>query len=400
MRLLFAMCCFTAAVYADTPVPFGLDIQLAEPLHAHHSQATFDAFLSPDLDAAAAEVASLEQTLGPYHPDLAARLVDVAELALKSGDIVLAGEFYDRALHNSRVNNGLYGDQQLPILRGLLDLYLLTGDREAFEARAAYQFRLLGSGLPPFEQGELQAALEFFDVSLDALMDVPWEGRDRELIRLHDRFDAMAEAVCDDVSVKSRWCEPFTFRLARFYYLLEFKLEAFVDDPRFERTFSDPNWQSMEREPRLEALQRRLFNRGETALERLLAVDPQSHNAVSALADWNWFYRKRDRALQLYAQACGIEPDRFKAAGPLPEYPQLAFELAFQEAPVPVQLSLTVTERGQPRDVVLELVGSGAGEAPPGRVRRSIRRMVFRPALDDCSDATDSQLNMDLMFLR
>ena len=400
MRLLLAMCCLTGVAHANTPVPFGLDIQLAEPLVAHHSQVIFDASLSPDLDTAEAELVSLEQSLGPYHPDLAGRMVEVAQLAFQSGDIALAGELYDRALHNARVNNGLYGDQQLPILRGLLDLYLLSGDREAFESRAAYQFRLLGSGLPPFEQGELQAALQFFDVSLDALMDVPWSGRDRDLIRLHDRFDAMAESVCDDDSVKARWCEPFTFRLARFYYLLEFKLEAFVDDPRFERTFSDPNWQSLELEPRLEALQRRLFNRGETALERLLAVDPHSHDALSALADWNWFYRKRDKALKLYSKACGAQPERFRRAGPLPEYPGLAFELAFQEPPVPVHLALTVTERGQPRDVDVQLVDGEDGEAPPGRVRRAVRRMIFRPALDECSDPTDSQLNMDVVFLQ
>ena len=65
----------------------------------------------------------------------------------------------------------------------------------------------------------------------------------------------------------ARWCEPFTFMLARFYYLLEYQARGFCRrSSRFERTFSDPNWQSMEREPRLEALQRRLFNRGETAL--------------------------------------------------------------------------------------------------------------------------------------
>ena len=67
---------------------------------------------------------------------------------MEAGDVSLAASLYDSALHNARVNNGLYGDQQLPILRGLLDLYLLKGDREGFEARAAYQFRLLGAAQP------------------------------------------------------------------------------------------------------------------------------------------------------------------------------------------------------------------------------------------------------------
>ena len=118
------------------------------------------------------------------------------------------------------------------------------------------------------------------------------------------------------------------------------------------------------------------------------------------MADWNWFYRKRDKALKLYAKACSAQPERFRAAGPLPEYPGLAFELAFQEPPVPVRLALTVTERGQPRDVDVQLVDGEDGEAPPGRVRRAVRRMIFRPALDECSDPTDSELNMDVVFLQ
>ena len=83
---------------------------------------------------------------------------------------------YTTELYNARVNDGLYGDQQLPILRGLLDLYLLSGDRAAFEERAPINF-VCSVGVPPFEAGELQAALEFFDVSLDALLDVAWETR-------------------------------------------------------------------------------------------------------------------------------------------------------------------------------------------------------------------------------
>ena len=298
------------------------------------------------------------------------------------------------------MNDGLYGDQQLPILRGLLDLFLLSGDRQGFEARAAYQFRLLGSGLPPFDEGEMQAAIELFSVSLDALMGVSWAGRAQDLLRMHDRFDDMAEAVCADDAVGPQWCEAFTFTLARFYYLLEYKLDVFVDDPRFERTFSDPDWQSLDREPRLEALQRRLFSRGEKAFERLLAVSPGNHDALSALADWNWFYRKRDKAKTLYRQVCSLQPSRFETASPLPEYPALAFELAFQESYVPINASLVVTEKGRARDLEVELADTDSESgSPPGRVRRAMRAMSYRPAFDDCNEPVDSPLELELIYV-
>ena len=171
--------------------------------------------------------------------------------------------FLDKALHNARINNGLYGDQQLPILRDLLHLFLVSGDREGFKERAAYQLRLLGAGLPPFEAGELKAATEFFDVSLDALLDVNWEGRDSDLLRLHDRFEAMTKGVCADPSVAEKWCQPLTFRLgAHFYYLLEYKRNLLVDDPRFEPGFADPSWRSLDRDPRLGSASAALVRQG------------------------------------------------------------------------------------------------------------------------------------------
>ncbi|MBD92008.1 MAG: hypothetical protein CME56_03670 [Halieaceae bacterium] len=397
--LLVLVCLHVYVASADTPVPFGLPVQYrdAEPVLGFDGGRDVSELAS--VDQAQARLEETERRLGPYHPSLAGEFVQVAQLAMEAGNVGLAASLYNAALHNARVNNGLYGDQQLPILRGLLDLYLLTGDRDGFEARAAYQFRLLGSGLPPFEEGELRATLEFFDVSLDALMGVSWEGRGRELLVLHTRFESMAEAVCADASVNLAWCEPFTFSLGRFYYLLEHKLDVFVDDPRFERTFSGPEWESLDREPRLEALQRRLFNKGETVFERLLEVNPDSSGALSALADWHWFYRKRDEATSLYRRACRLSPDRFTQAAPLPEYPRLAFNRAFQEPVIPLDVSLTVTERGKPADMNFSLPAAGADADPPGRVRRSMRSMVYRPAFVACSEPVERELKLELAYI-
>ena len=399
LPLLVLICLHVSMASADTPVPFGLPVQYRDAEPVTDFDRGRDVSELASVDQAQARLEETERRLGPYHPSLAGEFVQVAQLAMEVGDVALAAALYDAALHNARVNNGLYGDQQLPILRGLLDLYLLTGDREDFEARAAYQFRLLGSGLPPFEEGELRAAVEFFDVSLDALMGVSWEGRGRELLTLHTRFESMAEAVCADASVNLAWCQPFTFSLGRFYYLLEHKLDVFVDDPRFERTFSDPEWQSLDREPRLEALQRRLFSKGETVFERLLDVNPDSPEALSALADWHWFYRKRDEATSLYRRACRLSPGRFTQAAPLPEYPRLAFNRAFQEPAIPLDVSLTVTERGKPVDMDFSLPTAGADADPPGRIRRAMRSMVYRPAFMACSEPVERELKLELAYI-
>ena len=384
---------------AETPVPFGLFVQLSEVTEGHRKAASPDLSTRADFAAAEAILREREGALGPYHPSLAALMVEVAATASASGDLVRAAEFYDRALHNARVNNGLYGDQQLPILRGLIALYLESGDREALEERAAYQFRLLGSGLPPFEEGELKAALEFFDVTLDVLMDVEWGPRGRELLQFHERFDDMTAAVCQDPSVSSEWCQPFTFRLAGFYYVLEFKLDVLVDDQRFERTFSDSEWSSLEREPRLEALQRRLMSKGEDLFEQLLSVAPDRHDALSALADWRWFYRQKTRAMALYEQACQLQPGRFEKPGALPEYPALERLVLLDPGPPVTQVTLSVTDRGVAKDVVMTAPNSPSDDRAGAKLKRLLRDTAFRPALRDCVEPVAlSPLVMELVL--
>lgn len=394
--LLFFLSCLSAPAWGDTPMPFGLELGYADEAPQPAQPLSEEAEPLPvALDEAQLALRDLERQLGPYHPGLAAQTIDVASLAVRAEKFDLAASLYDKALHNARINNGLYGDQQLPILRGLLDLYLLSGDRQGFEERAAYQLRLMGSGLPPFDAAELQAAAQFFDATLDALMGVSWAGRGNEILVFHDRFEAMTDAVCESSSVQAGWCEPLSFRLGQFYYVLEYKLDVFVDDARFEPRYTDPEWQFMGREPRLEALQRRLFRQGEKNFSRLVAVAPNDHDALSAMADWYWFYRKRSQAMEFYREACRLRPARFSYPAPLPEYPPIKRWQAFQPAAQVGYVSLAVNERGQARDAqwVEET------QERPGRLRRAMRNTLFRPALANCEETNETErLELKLVF--
>ncbi len=191
------------------------------------------------------------------------------------------------------------------------------------------------------------------------------------------------------------WCQPFSFRLVRFYYLLEYKLDVFVDDPRFEPRLSGADWQSMEREPRLEALQRRLFQQGERVFDRLLALKPEDHDALSALADWHWFYQKRPAAIRHYQAACKLRPERFDHPAPLPEYPTLSKYRAFTEIGAAVSVTLEVNERGVPSDIVLEPADVEAALS----LKRKLRATRFRPIFDNCESPRPVSL-LDSEFVR
>ena len=66
--------------------------------------------------------------------------------------------------------------------------------------------------------------------------------------------------------------------------------------------------------------------------------------------------------------------------------------------PVRVQLSTTVTEKGQPRDLNLAAIDPGA-EGVPGSLRRALRRMVFRPAFADCQVPDESTFEKEVFYL-
>ena len=76
----------------------------------------------------------------------------------------------------------------------------------------------------------------------------------------------------------------------------------------------------------------------------------------------------------------------------------MAYELAFQERPIPVRLTLKVSERGQPSDIELTSLDVESTSVPSG-LRRSMRKMRYRPALDECKDPIETMLEMDLVYL-
>ena len=392
----------TSGVCAETPVPFGFFI--VETPNLFSGLVSKEASLKSSGSAQILfdprrKLQSIERKLGPYHPDLVSPLLDLAQVAAGQGEIALADELYNQALHNARINSGLYSDVQAPILKDLLQLYLKSGNRNAFEARLGYQFRLLGSGYPPFEEKELVAAAQFFDATLDRLIDVQWEGRGRETLELHDRLFSLRNSVCENESMLS-WCQDFTFRLLRFYYALDHKLDLVVSDPRFERAFGAPGWQYVDLEPRLEELQRRLYQRGRDILEKMVHMFPEEQDNSLALADWHWFYNKRSRALDLYKELAQLEPESFKTPKPLPQVPVVTRLFDFQPTTVNFTATLSVNSRGRTQEVEILFIDEVASERGRSLARRLLRETLFRPSLDDTGLPIDSSaIQLDLTMI-
>lgn len=75
-------------------------------------------------------VTELESSGGAFHLDLTEALVGLGSAYMSRGDYKSAEAAFRRALHNSRVNYGLYCVEQLPILEPLIEVNSITGDWE------------------------------------------------------------------------------------------------------------------------------------------------------------------------------------------------------------------------------------------------------------------------------
>lgn len=101
-----------------------------------------------DADAYEQQVKAQELLDGPYAETLAESLSSLGHYHRDRGDYRKAEDLYLRALHVVRVNDGLYSERQIPLMRDLLNLYRATGDLKALDDRYDNFFRLYGRGRP------------------------------------------------------------------------------------------------------------------------------------------------------------------------------------------------------------------------------------------------------------
>ena len=258
------------------------------------------------------ELLTHEQAGGPYADGLAEPLASLGRQYVQQGDHLQAQRSYQRALHIVRVNDGLYSDRQLPILKELLNTYRATGNLEALDDRYEYFFRLHGSGQPPYTDSRIEASLEYLRWQREALR-LGADKNDRTNSRLMAVFQLnqdFLDAAATDNSVAFAQLRELGLSQLRNLYLIQDRvkprietLSAPPDVPMAGSEWSPEDFNKM----RMKGIQRSALGRGQKILEDLIAHCPANNPEELArlnleLADWNqWNGRARD-ALEGYAR--------------------------------------------------------------------------------------------------
>jgi hypothetical protein len=339
------------------------------------------------------EAAELEA--GPYADALAEPLAALARGHRQDGDYEQALATYRRALHIVRVNDGLYSERQIPLLREMLITYRESGDLEGLDQRYEYFFRVYGMGQPPYTPLRLRAALEYLRWQREALLlDLPGnpERRILDLIALNA---ALAETVMADPAAPFSWKRDLVLSQVANLYLLQDQFEPSIDETSLfrGRELVDPTplVESLD-DQRMDNALRSAYMKGRLLLEGLQSEEPgleaaERASLALALADWHHWNGSRERATQAYVEVV----DMLQQAGEaslleqwlgepveLPDNGTFLLPVASRGLREQVRARFDVSEQGRVRSIETETL-SGDAVSGLGSFRRRLAATLFRP---------------------
>ena len=105
-------------------------------------QAEEPVLINPDATAYQFYITDLESRQGAYAPGLAEQLVGLGRSYQDQGLYPEAIKVLKRAVHVSRINNGLNDSVQIPLLEQLIQALIANGDYVAADERQYYLYRL------------------------------------------------------------------------------------------------------------------------------------------------------------------------------------------------------------------------------------------------------------------
>lgn len=335
----------------------------------------------------------LEQEQGPYAPSLAEPLMDMGRYLQESGDPAQARLLYQRALHVLRVNEGLYSEQQMPLLHSLFAVNRSLGDWRAVDGGYDYLFRLATTS----GQLDVATAVEYFRWQREALRRQLDSSDYRRLLSAYEANERLLAATDPALDSAGYW-KLLDSQLRNLYLVQALVTPRTTTTTRgFTSTAavrSEPMLEMDVHEQRLVNVQRAAVSRGTALLSDFIAApglqDEQLRaQALLALADWQQWNGSRGPAGETYRQvishlkATGQEYLLAQWFGSPVELPDNgAFSRDPGQGGVAVAVRFSVSAAGRPTGIQ----ATAADESQKGFAMRLYRGLLstrFRPRFED-----------------
>jgi hypothetical protein len=155
LALLWALLSGPASA-RELPVPYGREYIRAAALPAPEPRVLLSA---PEAEAYRLRIKQLEWRGGPYGLDLAEGLLDAANYFESRGDLEQATTLMRRAVHVTRVNEGLYSPLQLSLLQRLFLNAMAIEDFDGADELQAWIFNVHREQYPPASRELVKASI-------------------------------------------------------------------------------------------------------------------------------------------------------------------------------------------------------------------------------------------------
>jgi len=322
LRLLLGLCLFLVQQWAvaESPALYGQDyFRLGQSWEDGSPRSLPEPQQKNDgIDESAYLEQLQELSGGPYSDELAEPLSGLGHYYRDQGKYEKALGLFKRALHVVRVNDGLYSERQIPLVRDLLDTYRLAGEMQALDERYDYFFRLYGNGQPPFTELRLRASLEYLRWQREAFRLDLDGGRKNRLVDMYRLNDRILESASQSTTIGHDGYRQLVLSQIRNLYLLQSEIMPPEVTYSIQPSGSIHSNQRQDldfNQQRLENIQRTSAAKGRLLLQELIDRTTSSGEAAELasihleLGDWHQWNGNSRSAQEEYSRVIRILED-------------------------------------------------------------------------------------------
>jgi len=338
---------------------------------------------------------------GAYAEDLAEPLQDLGRAYQAEEKHPEAMDFFSRALHLSRINEGLYSPTQLPLLGYMIDSHLAMGQLGDADNKHNYRFRMQQRIYEAGDPALMDATLEYTEWQRQVYLDGFSGNTYRRIVDIHTVHSKVIEQLESEDPADPRIIPHLYERMEAEYLVSQYDGEK---EAEFQVNISN----SMDVQfamstdlsaQRFQYLREFNYRNGVKTMQRIIELqEAQEHTdplelarAKIALGDWYMWWDTRARAVQAYEEAWAIldgdgsemtDPDAlFTHPVELPEVPVFhpGTITPVNDERAHATILFNVSRAGRARDVKI------VQQTPPGHMGARValfdmvKEMRFRP---------------------
>jgi tetratricopeptide (TPR) repeat protein len=348
----------------------------------------------PDIQSYREAIEQLESGEGAYASALPEQLLSLGISLQRSGKHDEAVKLFKRGVHLSRINNGLYGAEQIALLQQEILSHIALGQYTAADERQHYMYRVqmrnMESGMGRAEAFSQQARWQYNAYRLDL--------GDAGYTRLMNMWDLYRLALNDIVdregSTTPALLEPLEGML-----LAQYLIADYTPQNGGSGFSSGESFTAQQQANRFNAYRGQTYQRGRAVIQAIYDVQLANHGensietarSLTMMGDWTLWHGEREVAMEAYQQATaelvanGAAQEEIDAAFAQPvALPNFDGARPLPESVAPgednLQLEFTVNARGKVMD--LERVDENElNDGLVNRIMRKLRKTRFRPQL-------------------